>query len=939
MASPVPSSTTESTSVSQPFGTSQSREDNPTSPEPLPLAMTLPPEGVRDATEHGVKDKGLTGTPVKGGPDSHERPPQSFEGRLKSHLPTPQSPTNISPYVNGTSGSPIPHPPHVTTHSGTPSSSLPRRIPFDTNAASTSTVRGQMVTPDSSPMAARKWTLPEHPTTPTRPKRKTPPKTPPPPTSNGKFVVNPETPIRAAFAFDSQTAAPDSPSSAQLSSPFAPRASASDYNPSILNTSTSSPPAAVTASPKPNAEPTPEPAPVVEADAPTRPPGGEIERIRMERARALASQQQENEARRPEYLRRTTKRPLETETGFGIAESPMKGRRIELWGIQETSEESFEERLMAGGYGGYGSTGPAALERPRTPTPTPSTSKALEWANLKTPGKPGSLKGNEGEDGTEKDLSELDERELRKRKRLEAFRRDRPSADSTRPKAMLHPVEVEGKGRVLLDIGAEEVPDLLEGIADGQSTRGKKRGGRRKKRGGLPAFPARGKAKARVDQKEEGVPEGGVLNWPDEEFPWSVRTHERREQEKLEEAERMQWIERFLEAESEEESEEEEEDGDVVPMQLDSGTPNYPRGRGKMVPLKDYSSGQKKRVLFPSDPADARAALLSKKSVRALAAKRQFRVELGGHDDDDELLCICRGRDDGRELVQCDDCRTWYHLECIGITIADLGREEDPWYCENCVVETEADAPASEPTFAQAEEEPAPRRPHDPLFYQGSSQESPDATWTTPARPPPPTTPTRTGRTADPSTRSSYAETSASRHGPSTPQSSAQHVRVFTTTPGSYDNIFGRGHDSPFDPTSTPSRGITLGGGAFVTPKGGSGMWAAARNGGPGPFATPTPGGKYAPPRYTQQGGLPRHALSPYDESSSVAPSSSPYRAVPPYDDTPVDRSVARPVHPAKRSMESPLMGRGMAQRYHRMGADESPLVRGKGKERQGGGR
>ena len=29
---------------------------------------------------------------------------------------------------------------------------------------------------------------------------------------------------------------------------------------------------------------------------------------------------------------------------------------------------------------------------------------------------------------------------------------------------------------------------------------------------------------------------------------------------------------------------------------------------------------------------------------------------------------------------------TWYHLECLGIKdIADLGREEDPWYCHNCV--------------------------------------------------------------------------------------------------------------------------------------------------------------------------------------------------------------------------------------------------------------
>jgi hypothetical protein len=64
----------------------------------------------------------------------------------------------------------------------------------------------------------------------------------------------------------------------------------------------------------------------------------------------------------------------------GIAETPIKGRRMELWGFQETSKESFEERLMAGGYGGYGSTAP---ERATTPS---APSGVLEWATTLTPG-------------------------------------------------------------------------------------------------------------------------------------------------------------------------------------------------------------------------------------------------------------------------------------------------------------------------------------------------------------------------------------------------------------------------------------------------------------------------------------------------------------------------------------------------------------------------
>lgn len=79
------------------------------------------------------------------------------------------------------------------------------------------------------------------------------------------------------------------------------------------------------------------------------------------------AQVQEAESRRPEYLKRskrsiseadpTVSEAVELEEremglpGVGITVSPNKGRRLKLF--QETSEESFEESLMAGGYGLY----------------------------------------------------------------------------------------------------------------------------------------------------------------------------------------------------------------------------------------------------------------------------------------------------------------------------------------------------------------------------------------------------------------------------------------------------------------------------------------------------------------------------------------------------------------------------------------------------------
>lgn len=92
--------------------------------------------------------------------------------------------------------------------------------------------------------------------------------------------------------------------------------------------------------------------------------GGELERIRQSMMADRLAQIQEAEKHRPDYLKRA-KRPLSEADPYtfeddnmtervlpvGIMESPHKGRRLKLF--QETSEESFEESLMAGGYGRY----------------------------------------------------------------------------------------------------------------------------------------------------------------------------------------------------------------------------------------------------------------------------------------------------------------------------------------------------------------------------------------------------------------------------------------------------------------------------------------------------------------------------------------------------------------------------------------------------------
>ncbi|KAF6765895.1 hypothetical protein DFP72DRAFT_864996 [Ephemerocybe angulata] len=480
--------------------------------------------------------------------------------------------------------------------------------------------------------------------------------------------------------------------------------------------------------------------------APVPQAGGEMERIRQAAREEQLSHQREAEARRPDYLKRmkpdASNGTAEDERAVGIMETPARGRRLKLF--QETSEESFEESLMAGGYGRYRTADwvrqPQPLSFPAAGLPgAANIVQRLETIEEQKPPPPPT------------------EKELKKRKRLEAFRSSR-SEPATRTK--LYAVELEGKGR------SQAVLNLLR----------RKEASKRKKKPETPDEPS--------DRP----------NWPDAEFPWRLRTEELAGRSRLLGTKMKTTRRQGVDPESEAEETRSENQG-----------PLYRPGRGKNVPLLAYpgepskAEGKKRRYTYlPTDPSDARSALFAKRSVRALS----YRKERREREDKEELeeLCICRGTDDGRKLVQCD----W----CIGIrSVAELGPEEAPWFCRPCCELAEeveermaVDEPMSEPTFVPTDEAPR-ERSSDATLNLHQTQSWPDFF-------------------------KSFA--------PTTPKGHGQPVRAHAqnTTPNA---------KSPFDPTSTPSRGIRFAG-PFSTPK------VNVFSGRPGPlFNTPSrPGHKVA---------------------------------------------------------------------------------------------
>ncbi|KAL4065770.1 hypothetical protein V8B97DRAFT_1874885 [Scleroderma yunnanense] len=592
--------------------------------------------------------------------------------------------------------------------------------------------------------------------------------------------------------------------------------------------------------------------------------GGEISQTRAQLIENHLALTQEAEARRPDYLKRTKRTAqglestsatdgtpqgpaLQPAANIGITESPIKGRRLTLF--QETSDESFEESLMAGGYGRY-------------------RSDTLRWTQTENE------VPNVVDAAAEPSVSVTSEREKKKKSRLAAFL-DTPLASSS--KAQLVPVEVEGRGRVLVNVDAAEPP------TSPKPSPSKGRRSRRKKKVGVDTRGDKDGDFASSEAKVDGP------NWPDAQFPWDSQLA-RCGMQAPEEEERLRHIENFLDRDSDED---EVEEGLSTPIR--SSAEEIRAGRGKMNSLLHHSKEKRpgnldcaSTSIIPNDPADARTALLSKKSVRELSQRLLRRRNTDG---DGERVCICNEPDNERDLVQCDGCQIWYHLDCIGIqSMSELGREEDPWFCAHCA-EAKTPPPVvlslSEPTLVPTDDKVNVDAGYDPPFFQTGLHPSPATPWTNSTRPP--RTPPRSHSGPYFSSGSSWDEP-GSRRGPHTPQfPNSQDVRVYTT-PG---RVGGSTlEESPFDPTSTPSRGIKFGA-PFATPK--NGLWRHQDM-----FHTPTRhagisfGRQFA--QYTSRGGE--------DDTSMVGlPSSSNSLT---QDFTPVIRNL----NDGGRVLESPLVAK-----------------------------
>ena len=100
---------------------------------------------------------------------------------------------------------------------------------------------------------------------------------------------------------------------------------------------------------------------------------------------------------------------------------------------------------------------------------------------------------------------------------------------------------------------------------------------------------------------------------------------------------------------------------------------------------KRTNRGQKKKATA----AKRKAALKEEKGKddkgkgKSVEPEQDDEASEGASSNDGGEYCICRGPDDHRPMIACDNCDEWYHCSCVGVKEGDV-LLIDKYICEKC---------------------------------------------------------------------------------------------------------------------------------------------------------------------------------------------------------------------------------------------------------------
>ncbi|KIM34385.1 hypothetical protein M408DRAFT_19298 [Serendipita vermifera MAFF 305830] len=186
------------------------------------------------------------------------------------------------------------------------------------------------------------------------------------------------------------------------------------------------------------------------------------------------------------------------------------------------------------------------------------------------------------------------------------------------------------------------------------------------------------------ESEHYGIP--ALNECPDDVYPWSLARPDGDTDHARTRLRKLEMIERYLEEET---SSEDDNSPKTDPADAMVALRAKKASRNLIQKRKEAT-----KVATKATSASTPHAPAKKPSKAVLATPPKVEItpesEMDIDKDSDEVACICKGPDDGRPMIQCDNCHSWLHVDCV-TREEERNRLPDKWYCWKCPVGTAPD--------------------------------------------------------------------------------------------------------------------------------------------------------------------------------------------------------------------------------------------------------
>ena len=102
-----------------------------------------------------------------------------------------------------------------------------------------------------------------------------------------------------------------------------------------------------------------------------------------------------------------------------------------------------------------------------------------------------------------------------------------------------------------------------------------------------------------------------------------------------------------------------------------------------MKSMSEFTDKKKKDINFLEKKKKRPSTLLTSKRRISETGEHSDDLSLHNGEKEKEVYCTCKGPCYGK-MIECEKCKEWFHLKCVGIEEGQEPDDNDCWFCIKC---------------------------------------------------------------------------------------------------------------------------------------------------------------------------------------------------------------------------------------------------------------